>query len=85
MTPQCVEEQKEACRSQFGDLGGASTFTCDGMCGLCDLCTTPQAADVPQCATYCTFGVAKCTQLCETGKAICLACGVYWMIWIWCE
>merc|ERR1712008_532616 len=38
---------------------------------------TPQAASVPECATRCASGPAKCNQLCETGKAICLACGVY--------
>ena len=75
-TPQCFEERITACRTQFGE-GTISTYNCDGICGLCDLCNTPQTTNVEECSTYCSSGVAKCKEVCENGKAICLACGVY--------
>merc|ERR1711936_1103977 len=54
-----------------------SCFDCGGWCGLCDLCSPPQAANVPECETFCALGVAKCTKVCEDGKQTCLACGFF--------
>ena len=76
IAPQCSAAQQQACSSQFG-RESALTFDCNGLCGLCDLCNTQQAAGVPECASRCASGKAKCNQLCENGKSICLACGVY--------
>ena len=76
IAPQCSAAQQQACSSQFG-RESALTFDCNGLCGLCDLCNTRQAAGVPECASRCASGKAKCNQLCENGKSICLACGVY--------
>ena len=76
IAPQCSAAQQQACFSQFGGES-ALTFDCNGLCGLCDLCNTQQAAGVPECASRCASGKAKCNQLCENGKSICLACGVY--------
>merc|ERR1712008_366425 len=55
---ECSAAQQEACVSQFGGQS-VSTFDCNGLCGLCDLCNTRQAAGVPECATRCASGKAK--------------------------
>merc|ERR1711893_558468 len=67
----CFEGRKQACKVQFG-VGEIASYNCEGWCGLCDLCGTPQAANVPECFTFCALGVAKCTEVCEIGKQKCL-------------
>merc|ERR1712200_232761 len=63
----CFEGRLQACKTQF-EVGKIASHNCKGWCGLCDLCNTPQAANVPECGTICTLGVAKCTEVCENGK-----------------
>ena len=75
-TDPCFEGRKKACKVQFG-VGEIASYNCEGWCGLCDLCSTPQAANVPECGTFCAPGVAKCTEVCEIGKQKCLACGFF--------
>ena len=73
----CFEGKRKACAAQFGSPGKIASYDCGGWCGLCDLCSTPQAANVPECDTFCALGVAKCTKVCEDGKRTCLACGFF--------
>merc|ERR1711893_8012 len=73
----CFEGRKKACAAQFGGPAKIASYNCKGWCGLCDLCGTPQAANVPECGTFCAPGVEKCTEVCENGKQACLACGFF--------
>merc|ERR1712212_1478019 len=49
----CFEGKQKACAAQFGSPGKIASYDCGGWCGLCDLCSTPQAANVPECETLC--------------------------------
>ena len=70
--PQCID----ACQNHFGQNGvPVSSYSCEGECGLCDLCGAA-TKEVPECVTYCSAGKSACMETCEKGKAVCISCGV---------
>eukprot|EP00093_Oithona_nana_P001269 01269.XXX_2655_2108_1 [CDS] Oithona nana genome sequencing. len=67
----CFPDRCLACKNHFGN--SASTFDCEGQCGLCALCPAATTSNVFGCK-YCAAGIEACIDTCKKGKQICASC-----------